>query len=44
MNVYYVYMYLREEDTKNGPIGSPYYKGKIGVQDYSKQRTTKILI
>jgi hypothetical protein len=39
MNVYYVYMYLREEDTKNGPIGSPYYIGKgKNNRAYSKHR------
>jgi hypothetical protein len=28
MDIYYVYMYLRDKDTKNGPKGSPYYIGK----------------
>lgn len=31
-NDYYVYMYLREKDSENGPVGSPYYIGKGRAQ------------
>jgi hypothetical protein len=39
-NIYYVYMYLRDKDSENGPKGSPYYIGK-GKDDriFSNQRT-----
>ena len=28
MNIYYVYQYLREKDSKTAPAGTPYYVGK----------------
>lgn len=42
MNDYYVYSYIRETDSKNGSVDSPYYIGKgIGKRAWKSWRRVK---
>jgi len=42
MNNFYVYMYLRTNDSKNGKAGTPYYVGKgKGMRAFDKNHRCK---